>query len=145
ILQLSLVKHFIVASALLTHARFMKLAVVIISDPKNGDEALGRLFNALALAAEAQSRADEVEVVFAGAGTRWPAELVKLGHPAQALYDSVRTRVRGASCACAAVFGASDGVRAAEVPELKENMLPGTPGLASLRGYVAGGWETMVF
>ena len=29
-----------------------------------------------------------------------------------------------------AVFGAADGVRACAVPEMKDNELPGTPGLA---------------
>lgn len=123
----------------------MKLAVIITSDPKAGEEALGRAFNALALASEAQRKGDDVQVVFAGAGTRWPAELGKLANPAHALYESVRATVAGASCACAAVFGAADDVRACEVPELKENDLPGTPGLVSLRRYLADGWQTLVF
>ena len=33
----------------------MKLAIIILSDPKNGQEALGRAFNGLALAAEARA------------------------------------------------------------------------------------------
>jgi hypothetical protein len=123
----------------------MKFAVVIVSDPKGGDEALGRAFNGLALAAEAQGRGDEVEVVFAGAGTRWPPELSKLGHPAHALYDAVRPVIAGASCGCAAVFGASEGVSACGLEPLKDYALPGTPGLASLRRYLTGGWQTMVF
>lgn len=123
----------------------MKLAVLISSDPKGGDEALGRAFNALALAAEAHKREDEVEIAFIGAGTRWPAELVKLSHPAHGLYDSVRPLVAGASSACAVVFGATDSVKACEVKELKDNQLPGTPGLASVRQYLAEGWQTLVF
>ena len=63
----------------------MKTAIIILSDPKNGsEEALGRVFNALALASECQQKGDEVAVVFNGAGTRWPAELTKLSHPATA-------------------------------------------------------------
>ena len=50
------------------------------------------------------------EVTFIGTGARWPAELAKLGHPANALYDSVRDVVKGVSCGCAAVFGATEGV-----------------------------------
>lgn len=123
----------------------MKLAVIITADPKNGEEALGRVFNALALAAEAKQKEDEVEVLFIGAGTRWPAELTRLGHPAHGLYDAVRTEVVGASCGCAAVFGATDEVRACGLPELKDHALPGTPGLASVRRYVAEGWQTLVF
>lgn len=123
----------------------MKLAVLITSDPKGGDEALGRAFNALALASEAQQREDEVQVAFIGAGTRWPAELQKPTHPAHALYDSVRPLVAGASSACAAVFGATDGVKQSGVKELKDHQLAGTPGMASVRSYLAQGWQTLVF
>jgi hypothetical protein len=123
----------------------MKLAVVIVSDPKSGEEALGRAFNALALAADAKGRGDDVAIVFAGAGTRWPAELSKLGHPAQPLYAEVQSLVAGASCGCAVVFGATEGVKASGVPELKDHALAGTPGVAGLRRYVAEGWQTLVF
>lgn len=123
----------------------MKIAVVIVSDPRGGDEALGRAFNGLALAADASAHGDEVSVVFAGAGTRWPAELTRLAHPAHGLYSAVRPLVAGASCACAEVFGATEGVRQAEVPELKDNRLPGTQGLASVRRLVADGYQTVVF
>lgn len=123
----------------------MKLAIIITSDPKNGDEALGRAFNALALAAEAHAKNAEVNVVFAGAGTRWPAELARLSHPANGLYNAVRPSITGASCGCAAVFGATSEVAACGVPEIKDHALPGTPGLASLHRYLAEGWQTLVF
>jgi hypothetical protein len=67
----------------------MKLAIVIISDPKSGaEEAAGRTFNALSLAQEAKRKGDDVAITFIGAGTRWPVELAKVGHPFHALYDS---------------------------------------------------------
>jgi len=75
----------------------MKTAIIALSDPKNGsEEALGRVFNALALASECKQKGDEVAVVFNGTGTRWPAELIKFSHPANGLYNSVRDIVRGA-------------------------------------------------
>ena len=123
----------------------MKLAIIIISDPNNGEEALGRAFNALALAAEGQSKGDEVNVLFVGAGTRWPAELARVAHPAHQLYNAVQPSVVGASRACAAVFGAANEVAACGVPELQDNALPGTPGLASLRRYLVDDWQTLVF
>lgn len=123
----------------------MKLAIIITSDPKNGEEALGQTFNALALAAEGQGNGDQVNVLFAGTGTRWPAELTKLSHPANQLYNAVRPNVVGASCGCAAVFGATQEVAACGVPEIKDHALPGTPGLASIRRYLADGWQTVVF
>jgi hypothetical protein len=123
----------------------MKLAIIILSDPKNGDEALGRAFNALALAVEAQTKGDDVNVVFAGAGTRWPAEFTKLSHPANGLYHTARASVAGASCGCAAVFGATREVAACGLPAIKDHALPGTPGLASIRRYLEEGWQTLVF
>lgn len=124
----------------------MKTAIVVMSDPKSGtEEALGRVFNALAVAQEAMQAGDQVEVVFNGAGTRWPAELTKPTHPANGLYNAVREVVKGASCGCAAVFGATKDVEACGVPLLTDKALPGTPGLSNIRAYLAGGWQTLVF
>src|SRR5689334_24384523 len=116
----------------------MKTAIMILSDPKNGsEEALGRVFNALALASECKQKGDEVAVVFNGAGTRWPAELSKLTHPANGLYNSVRDVVQGASRGCAEVFGAKESVESFGVPLKKDYPLTGTSGLLSLRRYVS--------
>jgi len=123
----------------------MKIALIILSDPRGGDEALGRVFNALAIAQEGLQQGDEVEIVFNGAGTRWPEELAKVSHPANGLYNLVRETVKGASCGCAAVFGATKGVEACGVPLLKEKALAGTPGISNLRRYVADGWHTLIF
>ncbi|MBH0201558.1 MAG: hypothetical protein HP496_04465, partial [Nitrospira sp.] len=111
----------------------MKTAIIILSDPKSGsEEALGRVLNALALAAECKQKGDEVAVVFNGTGTRWPAELTKLSHPANGLYNAVRDVVQGASCGCAEVFGATESVKACGVPIVKDHALAGTAGLLSL-------------
>jgi hypothetical protein len=123
----------------------MKTAIIILSDPKAGEEALGRVFNALAVAQESLQSGDEVEVVFNGAGTRWPEELSKISHPANGLYNAVREAVKGASCGCAAVFGATNGVEACGIPLLKDKALAGTPGISNLRRYLAEGWQTLVF
>jgi hypothetical protein len=124
----------------------MKTAIIIIADPKSEtEESNGRLFNALALAQECKQHGDEVEVTFVGAGTRWPAELAKVSHPFNALYNSVREVVEDASCACATVFGAREGVEACGLPLASENAVPGTPGLLSVRRYLAEGWSTLVF
>ena len=124
----------------------MKLAIIILSDPKSGsEEALGRVFNALAVAHESLQAGDEVEVVFNGAGTRWPAELSKVSHPANGLYNAVREAVKGASCGCAAAFGATKDVEACGLPLLKDKALAGTPGLSDIRRYLADGWQTLVF
>jgi hypothetical protein len=123
----------------------MQTAIFVLSDPTAGAEALGRVFNALALAQESLAAGDEVHLLFAGAGTRWPAELTTLGHPARELFDAVRPAVQGASCGCAAVFEASEGVDACGLPQLTDNPVAGTPGLASVRRYLAEGWQTLTF
>ena len=124
----------------------MKTAIIILSDPKKGsEEALGRVFNALALASECKQNGDEVAVVFNGTGTRWPAELSKLSHPANGLYNSIRDVVHGASGACAEVFAATEGVRSCGIPMVNDYALAETAGLLSLRRYVADGWNTVVF
>ncbi len=123
----------------------MKLAILILSDPKSGDEALGRLFNGLIIAQRAMQSGDEVTILFNGAGTRWPAELVALGHPANGLFNSVREHVKGASCGCAAVFDATAGVEASGLPLLTDLALAGTPGVSDLHGYLVDGWQLLIF
>lgn len=123
----------------------MKTAVIIISDPKAGEEALARVFNALAVAAEGKQAGDEIEVSFIGTGTRWPAELSKISHPANSLYNEIRDRVVGASCACAAVFGATEGLQACGIEEKKDNTAAGPTGQLSLRHYLTGGWQVLIF
>ena len=84
-------------------------------------------------------------VVFNGTGTRWPAELTQLSHPANGLYNSVRDVMQGASCGCAEVFGATDSVKSCGVPIVPDHGLAGTAGLLSLCRYIAEGWHTVVF
>jgi hypothetical protein len=124
----------------------MKTAIVVMSDPKSGaEEPLGRLLNALAFAHESRAAGDDVELIFKGAGTRWPAELAKLSHPAHERYQSVRESVKGASLGCAMRFAVKDDVAASGVALLADTELPGTPGIAGLRAYYADGWNVIVF
>ncbi|MEO5913886.1 MAG: hypothetical protein ABIS50_06610 [Luteolibacter sp.] len=123
----------------------MKTAIIIISDPKAGEEAFARAFNALAVASEGKRAGDEVEISFIGTGTRWPAELSKVTNPANGLYNEVRELVVGASCACAVVFGATEGVEACGIERKSDNAIAGTPGVLSLRGYFVEGWQVLVF
>ena len=124
----------------------MKHAIVILSDPKPGsDEATARVLNALAFADECSRCGDEFDVVFAGAGTRWPAELTRLDHPGRERFENIREHVRGASRSCAARNGATESVQAAGVPLLADNAVPNTAGVASLRRYYAEGWHVTLF
>jgi hypothetical protein len=124
----------------------MKTAVIVYSDPKNGsEESLGRVFNALAATYDFKQQGDEVTLLFQGAGTRWVGELSQKDHPAHELYESVRDKVAGVSCGCADVFGATAEVERQGLELIKENAVPGTSGLPSLRKLVSDGYTILNF
>ncbi len=124
----------------------MKAAIVIFSDPKSGTEdALGRVFNGLAAAYDFKQAGDEVSIIFQGTGSRWIAELSKADHPAHTLFEAVKDKVAGVSCGCASVFGATEEVEQAGFDLIKDNPVPGTPGLASLRKFAAEGSTVLTF
>ncbi len=124
----------------------MKATIIILSDPKNGsEEALGRVFNGLATAYDFKQAGDDVSVVFQGTGTRWIGELTKKDHPAQELFEAVKDQVAGVSCGCADVFGASEDAEQSGLDLIKENPVPGTRGMASLRKYAAEGSTILTF
>jgi DsrE/DsrF-like family len=124
----------------------MKAAIIILSDPKSGSEdALGRVFNGLAAAYDFKQQGDEVTVRFQGAGTRWIGELSKDDHPAHSLFEAVKDHVAGVSCGCADVFGGTEDVEKAGLDLIKDNAVPGTSGLASLRKLVADGFSILTF
>lgn len=124
----------------------MKAAIVVLSDPKTeSEEALGRVFNALAAAYDFKKRGTPVRVLFQGTGTRWVEELTKSGHPVHALFEQVRDTVEGVSLACASVFGASDSVKDLGFELIKDNAVPGTAGLPSLGNMVVEGYTVLTF
>jgi hypothetical protein len=112
--------------------------IIVLSDPNGGEEAFGRVFNALAAAHDFKRQRRPVQLVFHGTGTRWPALLAKPDHPAHQLYVAVEDSIAGISGACATVFGARDAVEQG-VNELVANPVPGTPGLGSVAEYAAAG------
>lgn len=123
-----------------------KTAVLVMSDPAvGGDEPLGRVFNALATAYDLDQAGHAVRLQFHGAGTRWPQVLNSPSHPAHDLYQAVRHTVAGASRGCAVVFGANEGVEAGGLKLIKDNPVPGTPGLASLRILIEDGYSILSF
>jgi len=124
----------------------MKTAIVVLSDPNSGsEEALGRLFNALAAAYDFRQAGDDVTVLFHGTGTRWVGEVTDPEHPAHDLYREVEDTVAGVSSGCADVFGASDEAERNGVDLIGENPVPGTSGLPSLRRLVSQGYSVLTF
>jgi hypothetical protein len=116
-----------------------KATIIVLSDPNGGEEALGRVFNALAAAYDFKLQQRPVQLVFQGTGTRWVSLLVKPDHPAHALYKAVEDTVGGASAGCATLFGARADVAREGFPLIADNAVPGTEGLPSLVQYVADG------
>jgi hypothetical protein len=119
--------------------------IVVLSDPRGGEEALGRLFNALAATYDFKQRHQDVRLVFQGTGTRWAGLLTSPDHPAHALYKAVEDRVAGVSAGCATVFGARDDAERHGFSLIASNAVPGTPGLPSLAEYVADGSTILTF
>ncbi len=124
----------------------MKAAIILLSDPKSGsEEALGRLFNALAAAYDFKQHGDDVTVLFQGAGTRWIGELAQAEHPAHALFEEVQDKVAGVSCGCADVFGGTEDAEKSGFDLIKDNPVPGTSGLPSLKKLVGDGYSVLTF
>ena len=124
----------------------MKTAIVVLSDPANGsEEALGRVFNALAAAYDCKARGMEVIVLFQGAGTRWIRELGRTDNPVHALYVAVKDTIAGASAGCAAFFEVTDDVSESGHTLIGENPVPGTPGLPSIARLLAEGYRVVTF
>ncbi len=116
-----------------------KAAVVVLADTESQGD-LGRAINALATVKELQQAGHEVELVFDGAGTRWPAKLADASHPAHQLYESVSGAVAGVCQACANAFGAAESAQAAGV-----SLVAGPTGHLSLGQYVENGYEVLTF
>lgn len=129
------------------HSAKLKATIVVLSDPKSGsqEEALGRVFNALAAAYDFKQRGDDVSVQFQGAGTRWIGELAKEDHPAHGLYKEVEDTIAGVSCGCADVFGGGEEAQASGFDLITDNPVPGTTGLPSLAAVVSEGRSILTF
>lgn len=123
-----------------------KTAIVVFSDPTHGgEEALGRLFNAMFLTLELKEKGQPVELLFQGTGTRWPNEIGKPAHPAHQLFQAVADKVAGICGGCADVFGATEDATATGIPLIREKAIPGTSGIADLSKYLDEGSRVITF
>lgn len=119
-----------------------KTAIVVLSEPKAGsDEALGRVFNALAAAYDFKQANEDVKILFQGAGTRWPEALQKSDHPGNKLYEAVADKIEGVSCGCAEVFGADPS----GLDLITDNAVPGTSGVPSFVNLQKEGYSVITF
>jgi sulfur relay (sulfurtransferase) complex TusBCD TusD component (DsrE family) len=123
-----------------------RTAIVVFSDPvSGGDEALGRVFNALFLTLELVEKDQDVALIFQGAGTRWPDRLSQPDHPANALYNRVQPAVAGVCGACADVFGATKNVAATGLPLVRERHIAGVGEVIDLSRYLDQGYRLVTF
>jgi hypothetical protein len=123
-----------------------KTSIVVFSDPNaGGDEALGRLFNAMFLTLELKDKGQDVALIFQGAGSRWPAEVTKPAHPAHALYHAVADKVAGVCGGCADVFGATEGVKATGLTLVREREIAGVGSILDLSRYLDQGYRLVTF
>jgi len=122
-----------------------KTAIVVLSDPQGGEEALGRVFNALAATYDFKQKQQDVQLVFQGTGTRWTGLLTRIDHPAHALYKAVEDKVAGVSSGCADIFGARQAAESNGFSLITSNAVPGTSGLPSLASYAADGYTILTF
>jgi len=123
-----------------------RTAIVIFSDPASGgDEALGRLFNALFLGWELKQAGREVALILQGAGVRWAAEIARPEHPAHGLYEALAEEFVGVCAGCADVFGATDSVARTPLPLRRDVEIPGAGGVIDLSRYLADGWRLVTF
>jgi hypothetical protein len=122
-----------------------KTAIVVLSDPRGGEEALGRLFNALAATYDFKQKQQDVQLLFQGAGPRWSGLLTKADHPAHALYKAIEDKVAGVSSGCADVFGARTDAEQNGFSLIAGNAVPGTSGLPSLATYASDGYAILTF
>jgi hypothetical protein len=96
-----------------------KVAILVLADTEtHGD--LGRVVNAMMTAREFKEAGDDVELIFDGAGTRWPGILADPGHKSHRLFEQVEDVISGACGFCARAFEAEEAVKQAEVGLLEE-------------------------
>jgi hypothetical protein len=59
----------------------VKVLIVVLSDPRAGGEAVGRLFDALTLVYDHKQKNKQVELLFQGTGILWRGHITKPDHP----------------------------------------------------------------
>jgi hypothetical protein len=97
------------------------------------------------LTLELKEKEQDVALIFQGAGSRWPAEIAKPGHPAHALYHAVADKVAGVCGGCADVFGATEGAEAAGLKLVREKEITGLGGILDLSRYLDQGYRLVAF
>lgn len=116
-----------------------KMVAVVFADVQSHAD-MGRLANALELVKEAKQNADEVELIFDGAGVQWIPQVTDPEHRLHKIYESIQDKVTGVCAYCAAAFQVKAAVEKTGVKLLSE--FEGHP---SLRARIAAGSQVVTF
>ena len=118
----------------------MTKAAVVILAGTDGHANLGRLVNGLEAAREfAENEADELELIFDGAGTQWIPELEDEDSDYHELYAAVQDEASACDY-CSGAFGVSEAVEDAGVVQIDDN-----DGHPSIRSLVDDDYEIITF
>lgn len=115
-----------------------KAAIMILAGTDTHAD-LGRVTNALHVAAEFDEAGDDVVVIFDGAGTQWIPELEDEDHSLNAVYRSQLANVQVCDY-CADAFHVSEEVDGSDAPRTAD--FRGHP---SVRSLVEDGYEVITF
>lgn len=122
------------------------ISIIVLNDPNSpGDESLGRVFNALVLAADLKSQQKSFDIYFQGAGTRWISRLEDTNHPANGLYNLVKENIAGVSKACSIVFNAKEDAEKYGVKLIEQFNIPGLGGATSIANLILKGNTVVTF
>ena len=122
-----------------TRVGLNKIAIVVLADIETHED-LARVTNAMMTAREFKEAGDEVQLIFDGAGTRWPGELTRPDHKSHELYETVSDHVAGVCGFCARAFHAEESAAEAGVSVLEEYHAH-----PSLRRLVVDGFQILTF
>jgi hypothetical protein len=102
-----------------------KTAVVVLSDPQGGEEALGRLFNALAATYDFKQKQPRRPTDLPGNRDPVDGAADQYRPPRPRAYEAVADKVAGVSSACSDFFGARRQAEQNGFSLLSTNAVPG--------------------
>lgn len=92
-----------------------KAAIVVLADTET-KESLGRVVNAMKAVEEYASKDADLKFYFDGAGSKWPAALLKPDHDYHDLFESIKDQITGVCAYCAGAFDVKDTLVEAGIP-----------------------------
>src|SRR5579885_1252740 len=92
----------------------MKVAILLLADTLTHSD-MGRATIALETAKELMEAGEDVQLLFEGAGTKWPTELRKKENAINWLYKSVESSVKSVCSLCACDYSVKDQLKSSGI------------------------------